>query len=79
MTDRMVTEVGEVLEDEAMRRVGRDLGTMPRAARAAAGAAAALRVIADEIDQMTPGERDALSQLVRERAAGLQAVVDGDR
>lgn len=69
-TTRMITEAAEAIEDTAIRLIGRDLGTIHRNEIVAAGIAAALRVMADEIDRgpTFPLPPSVISALVRERA-----------
>jgi len=78
MPDPMITAAAEAIEDEAVPRIGRDLGTIHRDAIVSAGVAAALRVMADEIDRgpTFPLPPSVISALVRERADGL-AAADG--
>lgn len=68
--DPAVTAAAEAIEDAAVRRIGRDLGTLHRDATFAAGVAAALRVVADCIDRggSAPLSPSAFSALLRERA-----------
>jgi hypothetical protein len=69
----MITAAGEAIEDVAIRLIGRDLGTIHRDEIVGAGVAAALRVMADEIDRgpSFPLPPSVISALVRERADGL--------
>jgi hypothetical protein len=73
MSDPMITAAAEAIEDVMVRHLGRDLGTIHRDAIVAAGTAAALRVMADEIDRgpTFPLPPSVISALVRERADGL--------
>lgn len=73
MSDPMITAAAEAIEDVMIRRLGRDLGTIHREEIVASAVAAGLRVMADEIDRgptfaLPPS---VISELVRERAAGL--------
>jgi hypothetical protein len=70
----MITAAGEAIEAVAIRRIGRDLGTIHRDEIVGAGVAAALRVMADEIDRgpSFPLPPSVISALVRERADGLE-------
>lgn len=45
VTDEMVTAAAEAIEDEAIRRIGRDLGTIHRDNIVRAGLAAVLAVV----------------------------------
>jgi hypothetical protein len=69
----MITAAAEALEEAAIPLIGRDLGTIHRDAIVAAAVAAALRVMADEIDRgpTFPLPPSVISELVRERASGL--------
>lgn len=71
----MITNAAEAIEEVAIRRIGRDLGTIHRNEIVAAGVAAALRVMADEIDRgpTFPLPPSVISALVRERADGLES------
>lgn len=68
--DPMITAAAEAIEDAMVPRIGRDLGTIHRDPIVAACAAAALRVMADEIDRgpTFPLPPSVISALVRERA-----------
>lgn len=69
----MTSAAAEVIEDVMIRRLGRDLGTVNRDEVVNAGVAAALGVMADEIDRgpTSPLPPSVISALVRERAEGL--------
>jgi hypothetical protein len=71
----MLKAVGEAIEEVAIQRIGRDLGTLHRDEIVAAGVAAALRVMADEVDRgpTFPLPPSVISALIRERAEGLVA------
>lgn len=71
--DQMLTAAAEAIEDVAIQRIGRDLGTLHRDEIVAAGVAAALRVMADEIDRgpTLPLLPSIFSALLRERADGF--------
>jgi hypothetical protein len=73
MADDMITAAAEAIEDVAISRIGRDLGTVHRDEIVGAGVAAALRMMADEIDRgpSFPLPPSVISALVRERADGL--------
>lgn len=73
MSDPMITAAAEAIEDVAIRRIGRDLGTVNRDEIVSAGVAAALQVMADEIDRgpTFPLPPSVISALIRERAEGL--------
>jgi hypothetical protein len=73
MSDPMLTAAGEAIEEVAIQRIGRDLGTVHRDEIVSAGVAAALRVMADEIDRgpSFPLPPSIISTLVRERADRL--------
>lgn len=77
MADEMIDCAAVVVEDLMIRHLGRDLGTIHRDAILSAGIAAALRVMADEIDRgpTFPLPPSVISALVRERADGLDAGV----
>lgn len=72
-TDAMITAAAEAIEDAMMPRIGRDLGTIHRDEIVAACVAAALQVMADEIDRgpTFPLPPSVISALVRERAERL--------
>lgn len=63
----------EAIEDAMVPRIGRDLGTIHRDPIVAACVAAALQVMADEIDRgpTFPLPPSVISALVRERAERL--------
>lgn len=69
----MLKAAGEAIEEVAIRTIGRDLGTIHRDEIVAAGVAAALRVMADEVDRgpTFPLPPSVISALIRERAEGL--------
>jgi hypothetical protein len=71
----MITAAAEALEEVAIVRIGRDLGTVHRDEIVSAAIAAALHVMADEIDRgpTFPMPPSVVSALVRERAEGLTA------
>lgn len=75
MADAMLTAAAKAIEDAMVPRIGRDLGTIHRDAIVGACVAAALRVMADEIDRgpTFPIPPSVVSALVRERADGLEA------
>ena len=77
MTDVMIEKAAEAIEEVAIQRIGRDLGTVHRDEIVSAGVAAALRVMADEIDRgpTFPLPPSVISSLVRERADRLEAPV----
>jgi hypothetical protein len=71
--DAMLAAAGEAIEDAAIRLIGRDLGTIHRDAIVGAGLAAALRKMADEVDNgpTFPIPPSVVAQLIRERADDL--------
>lgn len=75
-TDPLVTAAAEAIEDAAITRIGRDLGTVHRDTIVAAGVAAALRGMADIIDRgpTFPPSPSVISALVRERADDIDPV-----
>jgi hypothetical protein len=70
----MLAAAGEALEEAAIPRIGRDLGTIHRDAIVGATLAAGLRRMADEVDNgpTFPIPPSVVAQLIRERADDLE-------
>jgi hypothetical protein len=75
-TDPAVTAAAEAIEEVAIRRIGRDLGTIHRDEIVGAGVAAALRVIADYLDVGGPAPilPRVYSALLRDRADDIAPI-----
>ena len=84
MADPIVTAAAEAVEDIAIRRIGRDLGTVHRDEIVAAGLVVAIRALADFVDNgpTFPLPPSVIAALIRERADliasdfGLDEVMD---